>query len=394
MGFSKKVVEGAYVWIKNRQDLLSGLVLSYEGDRNLEKVCFTYDQALATVVFLLFDEKERAAKILNFYLDKTKKNENIYNAYYTKGDVFECCVHSGPNAWIGIAALNYIKETNDKTYLELAQRIADFLLNMMDKEGGIRGGPQEDWYATEHNLDAFAFFNLLYELTKDEKYLKTAQKIRGWLSRYSYTQYGPPIKRGKGDSTIATDTYAWSITALGPELLVSLNMNPQAILEFAFENCEVKTIFSRLEGDVMISGFDFAKFKNMPRGGVVSCEWTSQMILSLEIMADYYKNRNSDKYNDYLQKAVFYFNELQKMLITSLSRVGREDPCLPYASTASVDTGHGWRTPQGDRTGSLAATSYFLIAYFGYNPLQANFLKISLKEIYEQGTYSAYTESN
>lgn len=49
--FSQKIIKGMYMWIKNRQDLIRGLVLSYEGDHDLERVCFSYDQAVAAIVF-------------------------------------------------------------------------------------------------------------------------------------------------------------------------------------------------------------------------------------------------------------------------------------------------------------------------------------------------------
>ena len=171
-------------------------------------------------------------------------------------------------------------------------------------------------------------------------------------------------------------------------------MNPDAILEFAIEHCEVETTFQRKEGEVKVKGFDFAKFRNLARGGVISGEWTSQMILAFEIMADYYKKRDVEKYHYYADKAIFYFDELQKIIITSPSRVGREDPCLPYASAASVDTGHGWRTPKGNRTGSLASTAYFLIAYFGYNPLRVEPLDVSVKDIYERKSASLVASLN
>jgi len=254
----------------------------------------------------------------------------------------------------------------------------------MDAEGGIKGGPEENWYSTEHNLDAYAFFTLYYELTGDYRYADAASKIKSWISRHTYTRRGPPVNRGKGDATIATDTYAWSVTAFGPKELLSLNMNPESILEFAIEHCEVETNFKRREGEVSLRGFDFAKIRHAARGGVVSGEWTAQMILAFEVMADYYKDKEPQKSIQYLEKAIFYFNELQKMLITSPSRAGREDPCLPYASSPSADTGHGWRTPKGDRTGSLASTSFFLISYYGYNPLQGRFLNTSLKDEYEK----------
>jgi len=381
---SAKVIDGMYDWIKNRQDLMRGLVLSYEGDENLERVCFTYDQALATIVFIIFDDYKRAEKILDFYLSWIKKEKNIYNAYFTAGNVFEYTTHSGPNAWIGIAALCYTKHTNDKKYLPVAYKVADFLLSMMDKEGGIIGGPNISWYSTEHNLDAFSFFDLLYKVTKKKRYLDVANKIKDWISRYSYTQKGPLVKRGKGDSTIATDTYAWSITAFGPDILYSLGMDPEAILDFAVENCEVEVTLDRPEGYVKVNGFDFARAKNLARGGVVSGEWSSQMILAFEILADYFLTKDNTKSKEYLKKAAFYFSELQKMLITSSSRAGRVDPCLPYASKAFVNTGHGWRTPKGNKTGSLASTAYFLIAYSGYNPLKTEPLDLSLEDYYKE----------
>jgi len=378
-----KVIKGVYSWIKNRQDLVSGLVLSYEGDESLKKMSFTYDQALAAITFVILNDRERAEKIFDFYLKKINKGENIYNAYYTQGDCAEYVAHSGPNAWLGIAVLDYYKETKNAKYLPVAEKVSDFLLAMMDKEGGIKGGPTVEWYSTEHNLDAFAFFDSFYKITKNNKYHDAAEKIKKWISKYAYTSYGPPVNRGKGDSTIATDTYAWSVTAFGVDELISLKMNPERILEFAVENCEVSASFKRKEGEVFVKGFDFAKFRNCARGGIVSCEWTAQMILSFEIMADYYRAKNPGKSREYLSKSVFYSDELQKMLITSASKIGVEDPCLPYASSAAVDTGHGWRTPSGDKTGSLSSSAYFLIAYLGYNPLKGEYLSLSLKEIYE-----------
>ena len=382
--YTGKVIAKMYSWIKNRQDLKRGLVLSYEGDRNLDKVCFTYDQALASIVFSISGDKSRAQKIFDFYLEKINLGREIYNAYFTNGEVFEYTIHSGPNAWIGIAALNYIKETKNKKYLPIAQKVSKTLFAMMDAEGGIQGGPEDQWYSTEHNLDAIAFFNLYYEVTGDKKYSEAADKITQWVSRYAYTQYGPPVKRGKGDATVATDTYAWSIAALGPEELYELRMDPEAILKFAVEHCEVTVKFRRKEGQYQITGFDFSKTRNAPRGGVVSGEWTSQMILAFEILSDYFKDRDLDKSEEYLEDSLFYFNELQKMIITSSSHIGKQGPSLPYASIAFVDIGYGWRTPKGNRTGSLASTAYFLLSYYGYNPLKAQYLGTSLKSLYEE----------
>ncbi|MFH1767961.1 MAG: PilZ domain-containing protein [Candidatus Omnitrophota bacterium] len=380
---SGKIIEGMYEWICNRQDLKRGLVLSYEGDKNLDKVSFSYDQALAAVVFLIFDDKQRAERILDFYLNEVRSGRPIYNAYYTNGGVFEYVIHSGVDAWVGLASLIYFKQTKDNKHLAVAKKIAETLVDMMDKEGGIVGGPNLSWYSTEHNLDSFAFFKMFYEVSGNKEYLRISEKIKKWLDEYAYTDKGVPVNRGKGDATIATDTYSWSITALGPQALISLKMDPEEILDFAVKNCEVNTTVTRQNIAVKVSGFDFAKARHLARGGVVSCEWTSQMILAFEIMADYYREKDFNKYRVYIDKTVLYAAELQKMVINSPSPVGKANPTLPYASSANVDTGHGWRTPYGDRTGSLASTAYFLIAYRGFNPLSGKFLSVSLKDIYD-----------
>ncbi|MCF7873938.1 MAG: PilZ domain-containing protein [Candidatus Omnitrophica bacterium] len=376
---TEKVIAGMHDWIRHRQDLVKGLILSYEGDSSLREVCFTYDQALAAFVFLNYGEIDRAQKVLDFYLNQINQGKKIYNAYFTDGGVFEYVLHSGPQAWIGLAALNYREKTKSKRYIKVANEVADFLIRMQDKEGGIVGGPKVSWYSTEHNLDAYAFFRLLYKQTGKREYEKVANKVKKWISKYSYTQYKIPINRGKGDSTIATDTYTWSITALGPQTLYSMGMDPEEILKFAENNCKVTVNFEYDNRKVKVEGFDFAKAKHAARGGVISGEWTSQMILAYEVMADYFKQKDTKKYKEYLAKAYFYSNQLQKMIITSPSRAGRIEPCLPYASSPYVNTGHGWRTPRGSRTGSLASTAYFLIAYNGYNPLRGEFLDVSLK---------------
>ncbi len=56
------------------------------------------------------------------------------------------------------------------------------------------------------------------------------------------------------------------------------------------------------------------------------------------------------------------------MIITSPSKMGQGRGCLPYASQDNVDTGHGWRSPKGRSTGSVAGTAYAIFAWSDYNP--------------------------
>jgi len=372
----EKGITSMYKWIKNHQNKFTGLVVSYEGDKNLEDLAFSYDQSLAAQSFTLMGDQDNARQILDFYYkDKAKKIYGVFaNAYdaYT-GSVVEYTVHAGPNIWLGIAMLQYGNKFRDEKYLSVAEDIADWLIGLQkeDAEFGIRGGPDFTWFSTEHNLDAYAFFAMLYEITQEDKYLIAQKRTFEWLKNNAFDRKRGRLNRGKGDATIATDTFAWAIAAIGPKLLKESGMDPDQIIDFAETNCLVTTSYKRPSGEeIEITGFDFGKFEHMPRGGIVSTEWTAQMVVALKIMEKYHKGLNDytkEKY--YKRRADFYLSELEKMVIISPSKVGQGEGCLPYATQDNADTGHGWKAPAGSRTGSTAGTSYTIFASRNYNPL-------------------------
>ncbi|MDD5129749.1 MAG: PilZ domain-containing protein [Candidatus Omnitrophica bacterium] len=365
-----------YQWLKIHQNSRTGLVASFEGDKEIANWSFTYDLALLAQAYSRFGDFERARKILDFFAHNAKRENGWFlNAYYVDdGAPAEFILHSGPNLWVGLAAMQYMQFAKNQAYLELAESIAQSIIDLQnqDAEGGIRGGPTMSWYATEHNLDAYAFFNMLAQVTGKEKYSQAAQKAVDWMVKYTYGRPELPVKRGKGDSTIATDTYAWSIAALGPEKLLSLGMDPDKILEFVEENCRVEVDFMRTNSQsVKIKGFDFAPQRHTSRGGVVSSEWTAQMVVSYKIMEEFYlKKGDKAKAASYGRKAQMYLSELGNMIISSSSPSGQGQGCLPYATLDQVDTGHGWSTPKGSHTGSVSGTAYTLFAYYGFNPLE------------------------
>jgi len=365
-----------YQWLKLHQNSRTGLAASFEGDKEIANWSFTYDQALLIQAYTRFLDFGRAKKILDFFAnDAQRKNGWFLNAYYSDdGAPAEFIMHSGPNLWLGLAIMQYTQSTRDKSYLGLAESIAETIINLQDKDtdGGIRGGPAAGWYSTEHNLDAYAFFNMLAKVTQKTIYSGAAAKAINWMVKNTYNRQDLPAKRGKGDSTIATDTYAWSIASIGPEKLFALGMDPDKILEFVEENCGVEVNFTRSNTQsVKIKGFDFAPQSHMARGGVVSSEWTAQMIVSYKIMEEFYlKKVDKIKAANYGAKARMYLSELGKMIISSASASGQGEGCLPYATLEQVDTGHGWATPKGSHTGSVSGTAYALFAYYGFNPLR------------------------
>lgn len=371
----EKSISNMYKWIKNHQNSVTGLVISYEGDRDLKGWAFTYDQSLACQSFILMGDQGNAQKILNFYKRRAKKIEggfaNAYDAY--SGSVLEYNMHVGPNVWLGIAILQYTDKFKDEQFLSVAEDIAKWtiLLQKEDKEFGIRGGPNVSWFSTEHNLDAYAFFGMVYNITDDRRYLDAQQRTLTWIKNNAFNRREGRLNRGKGDATIATDTFAWAIAAIGPDVLKELAMDPDQIIDFAETNCLVTADYLKPDGEnLKVTGFDFGKYEHMARGGIVSTEWTAQMVVTLKMMAVYHRERNEfTKESYYKRKASFYLSELEKMVIISPSKIGQGEGCLPYASQDDVDTGHGWRVARGSRTGSAAGTAYTIFAKYGYNPL-------------------------
>ncbi|OIO37316.1 MAG: hypothetical protein AUJ72_04760 [Candidatus Omnitrophica bacterium CG1_02_46_14] len=370
---SKTTLHQMVEWIKTHRNLRTGLLASFEGDSSLEDWAFTYDQALASQVFLIFGDLNSAETILNFYAKRAERsNGAFYNAYdAVDGRVKESTVHVGPNAWIGLAALQYEHRTKNGRFMPLAKSIGDWLIDNQDLEGGLKGGPSVNWYSTEHNLDAYAFLSMLAKETNDSRYEEAASRALQWIRKYAYSNKTKGISRGKGDATIATDTFSWSIAALGPAKLKELSLDPEEIMNFAENACEVEVPYKKSNGKLtMVKGFDFAKARNVGRGGVISTEWTAQAIVTYRILSNYLDALGEkEKVFNYRQKAGFYLNELQKLIITSSSKTGQGRGCLPYASMDNVDTGHGWRTPKGSQTGSVSGTAYGIFAWIGYNPL-------------------------
>ncbi|MBP9733354.1 MAG: PilZ domain-containing protein [Candidatus Omnitrophica bacterium] len=361
-------------WLERHANAQSGLVPSYEGDPKLDSKSYTYDQALSVIVFALFKKDEAAQKILSFYKDRAGKTDGGFVSSYDtpSGQPVEWNVHVGPNVWIGIAALQYQRMTGDTTYSGLAQAIGGWLLDLQakDPEGGLRGGPKTEWFSTEHNLDAYAFFGMLHRTTGDPRYQAAQDRVFGWIMKHAADRQSGAFRRGKGDATIATDTFSWSIAAIGPARLAESDFDPEGVMEFAEEHCRVEVDFERPDRQkVRVTGFDFAKPQNQGRGGVVSTEWTAQAVVTFRVLENYFESAgNAEKAAYYRDKINFYLNELQKMIISSLSRVGQGHGCLPYASAENTETGHGWRTPAGHRTGSVAGTAYGVFAWLGFNP--------------------------
>jgi len=370
----EKSISSMYRWVKNRQNKLTGLVVSYTSDKGLEDWAFTYEESLASQSFILMGDQRNAQEIFDFYKEKAKKIHggfaNAYDAY--TGLVLEEDVSIGPNIWLGIAILQYTNKFKDKEYVSLAEDIGKWLIVLQEEDSdfGLRTGPKTDGFSIEHNLDAYAFFGMLYKITKERNFLKAQKESLGWIKEKISSRTGEILKRA-GDASVSTDTFLWAVAAIGPDVMKEQDIDPDKIIDLAEKDCLVTTYYIRPNGDKLeVTGFDSEKYEYLSRGGVVSAEWSCRMVVVFKIMAEYHAAMNNlIKASAYERKADFYLSELGKMVISSHSGIGQSEGCLPYATQDNVDTGHGWKIERASTTGSIAGTVYAILAKYNYNPL-------------------------
>lgn len=376
MALEKTNLEKMYRWLKGQQNQRTGLVSSFQSDKEISNLAYTYDQALAALAFTYFSDSLRASMIFKFFQTHASRLDGSFlNVYYAaEGKPAEYSISRTSNIWLGIAIAHYTKKSGDNRYLGLAEEIAKLLIYLQNnnKEGsGIPAVAGKEDLSIEEDLDAYVFFDILHGLTRNQLYLDAREKTLGFLMARCADKISISPKLLKENPHFAMDTYAWAIAAIGPQKLEELGFSADRILEFTEENCARSAQYLRGENEkVKITGFDFASGINDVRGGIVSSESTARMVLLYKIMTDYYYRKGMvAKARSYESKADMYLAELANM-ITLTDAAAHADNSLPYATQDNVDTGHGWMTPKGDCRGSVAATVYTLFAYYNFNPLE------------------------
>ncbi len=360
-------------WLISAQSSKTGLITSYDNDEGFLDVGFTYDQALSAFNFINLRQYKKAKMIFDFYKTDALKIKGGYaNAYdVITGNVSEYIVHSGPSIYLALAMLRYEKMTNDLSYFSVVEEIGDWLLALQKEksDGSLPGGPGVQWSGTEHNLAAYNFFSKLYKRTKDNKYDIAAKRILNWLKKYAYNKKLKRFNRGTDDSMIATDAMSLSIMALGPRQLEEMGIDIDFLISTIEENCKTKVRYINSLGKKMeVSGFDFCSPSSIGRGGAISVEWTSQMIIAFQILGEFYEDKKmGEKADESKQKADYYLGELEKLLIMRANFGMRKASAgLPYASSGGIDTGHGWYTPS-ECSISAAGTNFAIFAKEEYN---------------------------
>ena len=96
---------------------------------------------------------------------------------------------SGNQAWAGMALAHLAHVTKDTKYRDGALRIGEWLLRETKDtrgRGGFTGGYRSDgtkieWKSTEHNIDMVGLFEMLHQLTNDDKWSKACEQAREFV---------------------------------------------------------------------------------------------------------------------------------------------------------------------------------------------------------------------
>lgn len=376
---------------------------------------FTYEGALAAITYLMIGKNEDAYRLLNTYKREFYRPKGDMIGLYTSyvSDVPEQNglalgidgdrIHLGPVMWVSIAALQYTAATGDTAFLGFVIDTVRWAqhLNRFDFGDGTKGPPSmgsgwgADWsqvYSTENIVDYYAVLSMLKDIyrnggpdiqglyKKKNLGIQTIdfeiRNVLRWLKEVVYDKEEGMFHRGfneKGvDRLKGLDTVSWTISALGPELLMQMGIDPYRLMEYAEREFFVK---AAVEGN-QVMGFDFTDKNGSDRGvRVIWLEGTGQQIVAYQVMSRYsaLTGRN-DKAEEYRKMAVKLSDDLDRIA----GAVKLIDSALPYSSIRPrekeiIMTFKGeWEIPRGNQgqwVGSIASTLWRFFAASGFNPL-------------------------
>ncbi|GJL53565.1 MAG: hypothetical protein NPIRA02_06970 [Nitrospirales bacterium] len=267
-------------------------------------------------------------------------------------EVEQKSVDVGNNSWVMIALLALHQTTGESIYLETAKRLGEFILTFQNTNGkfkGFQGGmddPESNnpiprpWASTEHNLDVFAGFSTLFQLTREPKWHEAALHARAFIDQMYDPQAGcffagtiNPNMRNEQSGQLPLDTQSWSVLALKD----ASNLYAQ-ILTCAEQNHH--TIHDGFEG------FDF----NDDQDGVWF-EGTAQMAVAYDIAGQTVSGSNLRE-------------ELRRAQATHFPGEGTGQGIVA-ASHSGVTSGFGFQLLQRLH---IAATAWNMFAESEFNP--------------------------
>ena len=334
-------------------------IASYETQLpSIKNTAYTYDNALVALAYIAEDNQTNAAKILDtliqgidndrFQPDRIRDaylagNVN-YPAHWWDGewmeDASQVGTTTGNSSFAALAFLQYYHRWGNESYLKAAELIMDWVLqNCQDQyngfTGGYKGWPEKDkievfsFKSTEHNIDAFAAFQQLFQITGKKKYQTAMESAREFI-RSMYDERGFFLIGTQADGitpvkeNVILDAQVWTILALGKEFLPD-----QSVVDMVIS---MKT----REG-----GFPFHK-ENI-NGGFWS-EGSAFSALAFRKIGE-----DSEAFS----------------ALKTLERIQLENGGFPAATVDNLSTGDGWGYNQDSH---IAPAAWLIMAVDNFNP--------------------------
>lgn len=310
----------------------------------------------------------------------------------------------GDQAWAGMALAQLYKRTRDNRYLTGALLVANWIVNNTYDRAGVGGFkfgtniayidyqnvsvPSTNGKSTEHNIDAFAFFTMLADLTRDG--YSSSGMSWSHLAHHAlkfviamFNPDGPFFWTGTlGDQqTINTypipeDTQTWSYLAM-------LKNEYRWTIDWALQNLETTDTptspNSSLTGKERIHGlvFDTASLKPTLAGTDPNAVWlegTAHTIAAL--VARVLRGRDGlvRLFNDLDTAAKLAENCIKAQSELGAGQTAGGKP-IPQgeglvAATSPMDTGFGYTYGPSLHIG---ATGWYLLAVLAANPFQLGY---------------------
>jgi len=347
----------------------------------IQNAAFSYDNALAAMAFLSAGEQKQAQRILDAFVFAVENDryqpDRIRNAY-SYGDIrpfpgwksgarlpgwydstakeyyedeYQVGTNVGNSSYVALALLQYYHLYGGETYLKTAETIMEWVIkncstNTPGFTAGYDGWPEGKdseavtlftYKSTEHNIDAYAAFKQLYQITGDKKYqlglenaLTFLQSMYDEEAGYFYTGTTEDgITPNK--TNLVLDAQVWSLMALGND-------------DFAPYQQALDTAWSMKKVD-----------GGMPSHQAENEEgwWTEGTAFSAIAFAE------AGRYRDSVE------------LLNQLAGIQLASGVFPAATVAELPTGFNLFT--GDPwvysdTPHIAPTAWYVMAINGFNP--------------------------
>ncbi len=320
-------------WVSQMQ-ASSGLLASTENSD------FTslYDNALAALLFIEQNQKEKVEKIFDYYTaqmnSELQQNGGFYQFRKSNGSEPER-IWMGDNAWLLIAINHYAAAYGSGKYYSLALKLEQWLRSLQQPDGSLKGGINADGTeipkVTEGMLMAFNavkgyddFHKNLLSFLDNERWSHDHNLLMAWPENTDYAFALDVIVLSKG-----------ILNGMSDDVLFQANR---------FLNNQTLT----MNGE-QITGYCFDDDKD-----VIWLEGTAQMATAF----------NSIERYDLADKLLL---DLEKSLIKS--SISSETKGIPYTSNFGSSYGTSLLWDHTDISPTLSSTIWYTFAKNKFNPL-------------------------